>query len=208
LTDPVSNIVLNTLWYEAMFPPEGELSMTTMICSRSLVLVARRSLRGLVACIRTCFRMMSEHQAMRCLLSTEVNLWRAIEMARQHGHTERTMPSQYGAYKAAATAAQHPDPDAVVNFVVSTFPMMPLPVETNSFVLDVELIVQLLSEYCSTPNGSVETTVPVLSAGGSKFLSSILKDFREEERFVCRKVNAMLKKYTQQNGVCFVLTQF
>lgn len=74
------------------------------------------------------------------------------------------------------------------------------------FVLDVELIVQLLSEYCSTPNGSVENTVPVLSEGGSKYLSHILKDFREEVSFVCRKVNAMLKKYTQQTGVCFVLT--
>jgi len=123
-------------------------------------------------------------------------------MARQQGHIERTMWSLYSPYKAAATAAQHPDPDAVADFFVSTFPTMPL----APFVLDVELIVQLLSEYCSTPNGSVETTVPVLSAGASKFLSSILKDFREEESFVCRKVNAMLKKYTQQTGVCFVLT--
>ncbi|KAG2536682.1 hypothetical protein PVAP13_9NG212473 [Panicum virgatum] len=44
--DPVSNIVLNTVWYEAMFPPREELSVA-MICSRSLVLVACRSLRGL-----------------------------------------------------------------------------------------------------------------------------------------------------------------
>ncbi|CAN6298593.1 unnamed protein product [Urochloa humidicola] len=65
------------------------------------------------------------------------------------------------------------------------------------FVLDVDLILRLLLRSCSTPNGSVQT-VPVLSEGGSKFLSRILKDFKEEERFVCGKVNAMLKKYTEQ----------
>ncbi|XP_037452205.1 uncharacterized protein LOC119322789 [Triticum dicoccoides] len=194
LMDPVSNIVLNTLWYKMMFPPEGELCVATMICSRSLVLVAYRSLCGLVAYIRACFGMMSEHQAMCYLLFTEVNLWGAIEMARQQGHTERTMHS---AYMAAARAAQHPDPDAVVEFFVSTFPMMPLPMETESFVLNVGLIQELLFEYCSTRNDSV-STVPVLSEGGSKFLSCILKDFKEEEGFVCRKVNDMLKKYTQR----------
>uniref|UniRef100_M8BXW4 Uncharacterized protein n=1 Tax=Aegilops tauschii TaxID=37682 RepID=M8BXW4_AEGTA len=155
-TDPVSNIVLNTLWYNATFPPAGGLSPATMICSRSLVLVAYRSLRGLVAYIRAYFGMMSEHQAMHCLLFTEVNLWGAMKLARQQGHTEGTMLRQYSAYKAAATAAQHPDPDAVVEFFMSTFPMMPLPKEENE-ALDVERIQQLLSEYCSTPSDSAHT---------------------------------------------------
>ncbi|VAI60938.1 unnamed protein product [Triticum turgidum subsp. durum] len=198
LTDPVSNIVLNALWYNAPFPPAGGLSRATMICSRSLVLVAYRSLRGLVAYIRAYFRTMSEYQAMHCLLFTEVNLWGAMELARQQGHTEGTMLRQYSAYKAAATAAQHPDPDAVVEFFMSTFPMMPLPKEEDE-ALDVERIQQLLSEYCSTPSDSAHT-VPVLSEGGSKFLSCILRDFHEEERFVCTKVNVMLKKYTQRTG--------
>ncbi|KAM3243786.1 hypothetical protein ACQJBY_055618 [Aegilops geniculata] len=200
LTDPVSNIVLNTLWYNATFPPAGGPSPATMICSRSLVLVAYRSLLGLVAYIRAYFRMMSEHQAMHCLLFAEVNLWGAMEMAKQQGHTESSMLRQYSAYKAAATAAQHPDPDAVVEFFMSTFPMIPLPMEeSGTFVLDVERIQQLLSEYCSAPDDS-SRTVPVLSEGGSKFLSCILRDFTEEERFVCRKVNDMLKKYTQRTG--------
>nr|CAB3498539.1 unnamed protein product [Digitaria exilis] len=194
LTDPVSNIVLNTLWYNVMFPPEGGISTATMICSRSLVQVAWRSLRGLVAYIRACFRMMSKHQAMHYLLLTDVNLWGAIEMARQQGHPE--MLTQDNAYMAAATAARHPHPDTVVEFFVSTFPMMPLHMQREPSMLDVELIMQLLFE-CPTPNGSIQT-VPVLSVGGSKFLSCILKDFREEESFVCGKVNAMLKKYTQQ----------
>nr|TKV92578.1 hypothetical protein SEVIR_9G170800v2 [Setaria viridis] len=80
--DPVSNIVLNTVWYETVFPPREELSVA-MVCSRSLVLVTCRSLGGLVAYLRACFDTISEHQAMRYLLFTEVDLWGAIDMAWQ-----------------------------------------------------------------------------------------------------------------------------
>ncbi|CAN6323330.1 unnamed protein product [Urochloa humidicola] len=203
--DPVSNIVLNTVWYETVFPPQEELSVA-MICSRSLVLVACRSLRGLVAYLRACFDTISEYQAMRYLLFTEVDLWAAIELARREGHSQRTwvMVGKESACRAAATAAMHPDPDALVEFLVSTCPRMPLPLEKREpFVLDVQLILQLPTEYCSTPpnDGSVQSqAVPVLSKGGSNYLSRIMKDFKEEERFVCRKVNATLKKYTERTG--------
>ncbi|XP_037452149.1 uncharacterized protein LOC119322743 [Triticum dicoccoides] len=197
LTDPVSNIVLNTLWYNTVFPAEGGLSVTTMICSRSLVLVARRSLRGLVAYVRHCFPMMSEHQALHYLLFTEVDLWGATDMAMQQGHTERTMLTPYSAYKAATTAAQHPDPDAIIEFFASIFPLMLVTMEGQPFLSDVQYSQHVLSIFCPTPNDSIRT-VPMLSEGGSRFLSCILKDFKEEERFVYRKVDAMLTKYTQR----------
>ncbi|OEL32558.1 hypothetical protein BAE44_0006424 [Dichanthelium oligosanthes] len=57
----------------------------------------------------------------------------------------------------------------------------------------------MLMQHCSTPHGSVQK-VPELSEGGSKVLSWIQRDFKEEEHFVIAKVNAALKKYTQQNG--------
>nr|CAB3494019.1 unnamed protein product [Digitaria exilis]CAB3498540.1 unnamed protein product [Digitaria exilis] len=121
--DPVSNIVLNTVWYDAIFPPpQDELSSVAMICSRSLVLVACRSVRGLVAYLRACFDTISEHQAIRYLVFAEVDLWGAIEMARREGHVERSTVTvgKESACKAAAIAAMHPDADAVVNFHVST----------------------------------------------------------------------------------------
>jgi hypothetical protein len=206
LANPVSNIVLNTLWYKVMFPPDGGLFTATMICSRSLVQVAWRSLRGLVAYLRACFRVMSKHQAMHYLVLTEVNLSRAIKMARQQGHPEISWTTDR-AYMAAAIAAQHPYPDQIVEFFVSTFPMMQPSLNrlNEPPVLDVEFTLQLLFECCSTTNDSLRT-VPVLSEGGSKFLSCILNDFKEEEHFVFRKVNAMLKKYTEQTRVCLILT--
>ncbi|KAK3150011.1 hypothetical protein QOZ80_3AG0226240 [Eleusine coracana subsp. coracana] len=77
LQDPVSNIVLNTVWYETVFPPQKRLSVSSvsMISSRSLVRVACRSLRGLVDYLRACFRMVSDHQAMRYLLFSDANIW-------------------------------------------------------------------------------------------------------------------------------------
>uniref|UniRef100_A0A0E0KHT4 PIR2-like helical domain-containing protein n=1 Tax=Oryza punctata TaxID=4537 RepID=A0A0E0KHT4_ORYPU len=59
--NPVHNIVLNTVWYETMFPPQENVSVQ-MICSRSLVRVACRSLNALVAYLRACFCTISEQQ--------------------------------------------------------------------------------------------------------------------------------------------------
>ncbi|CAN6304355.1 unnamed protein product [Urochloa humidicola] len=201
--EPVSNIVLNTVWYETMFPPPEEVSVAAMICSRSLVLVACRSVRGLVAYLRACFDTVSEHQAMRYLLFAEVDLWGAIEMARREGHGERITVKtvvEESACRDAATAAMHPDPDAVVNFLVTTFPGSPLSLQTEPIALDVQLISQMLTQYCcSVPHGAVQS-VPELSEGVYKVLSHIQSDFKEEERFVLAEVNAALKKYAQQTG--------
>ncbi|TVU46213.1 hypothetical protein EJB05_05734, partial [Eragrostis curvula] len=199
LKDAVSNIVLNAVWYETMFPPQKRVSVS-MISSRSLVRVACRSLRGLVEYLRASFRMVSEHQAMRYLLFTGANLWEAMDMARREGHVERTGLGQDGAYKAAAIAAMHPDPDAVTEFFVSTFPSMSLSLKsTEPSLFDVQLLSQMLLPFRSTHNGTVQTA-PELSEGGSKVLSWIQNDFKQEELFVRGKVTAALKKYTQQMG--------
>ena len=143
---------------------------------------------------------------MRFLLFAEVDLWGAIEMARGEGHAERSTVTvgRESACKAAATAAMHPDPDAVVNFLVSTFPGLPVSLQTEPMALDVQLISQMLMEHCSIPHGAAQTVLE-LSEEGSKVLSWIQSDFKQEESFVLAKVNAALKKYTQQTGVCLLI---
>ncbi|RLN40879.1 hypothetical protein C2845_PM01G35470 [Panicum miliaceum] len=150
--------------------------------------VAARSLEALVAFLTCYFRYL------------RVDLWGAIEMARWEGHAERSTVTvgQESACKTAATAAMHPDPDAAVNFLVSTFPGLPVSLQTEPMALDVQLISQMLMEHCSIPHGAAQT-VPELSEEGSKLLSWIQSDFKEES-FVFAKVNAALKKYTQHTG--------
>ncbi|EEE59748.1 hypothetical protein OsJ_12215 [Oryza sativa Japonica Group] len=194
--NPAHNIVLNTVWYDTMFPAEEEYSEVAMICSRTLVSTACRSLLGLVAYLRACFPTVSRQQAIRYLLLAEVNLQRAIEMAGQEGHAMKDKFDRGIGFKAAATAAHHPDRDALVNFYLSAF-FGPLPLKAcGSF--DVQLLSLMLSQEPSTsPHCSFET-VPVLTEGASRLLSNIKQDFEAEQNFICSKVNAALKKYTQR----------
>jgi hypothetical protein len=48
--DPVSNIILNTIWYDTMFPPDHEFKVS-MICDESLASTECRSLHGLITFI-------------------------------------------------------------------------------------------------------------------------------------------------------------
>ncbi|EEC76004.1 hypothetical protein OsI_13141 [Oryza sativa Indica Group] len=167
--NPAHNIVLNTVWYDTMFPAEEEYSEVAMICSRTLVSTACRSLLGLVAYLRACFPTVSRQQAIRYLLLAEVNLQRAIEMAGQEGHAMKDKFDRGIGFKAAATAAHHPDRDALVNFYLSAF-FGPLPLKAcGSF--DVQLLSLMLSQEPSTsPHCSFET-VPVLTEGASRYKS-------------------------------------
>ncbi|BAS85893.1 Os03g0697600 [Oryza sativa Japonica Group] len=183
--NPAHNIVLNTVWYDTMFPAEEEYSEVAMICSRTLVSTACRSLLGLVAYLRACFPTVSRQQAIRYLLLAEVNLQRAIEMAGQEGHAMKDKFDRGIGFKAAATAAHHPDRDALVNFYLSAF-FGPLPLKAcGSF--DVQLLSLMLSQEPSTsPHCSFET-VPVLTEGASRLLSNIKQDFEAEQNFICSK---------------------
>jgi hypothetical protein len=128
-------------------------------------------------------------------------------MARQECHAERNMLGLDLACMVAATAAHHPDPDALVKFFMSTFSMKPLPLQTDPFmfqtggILNVQLLVHNLMRFCPSSCGSVQT-VPVLSERASMTLSCIQEEFKAEQSFICGKVNDALKKYNQRTRVC------
>uniref|UniRef100_A0A0E0KHT3 PIR2-like helical domain-containing protein n=1 Tax=Oryza punctata TaxID=4537 RepID=A0A0E0KHT3_ORYPU len=182
--NPAHSIVLNTVWYDTMFPAEEE-SEVAMICSRNLVSSACRSLLGLVAYLRACFPTVSKQQAIRYQLLAEVNLQRAIEMAGQEGHTMKDKFDRGIGFKAAATAAHHPDRDALVNFYLSSF-FGPLPLKAcGSF--HVQLLSLMLSQKPFIPSHCSFKTVPVLTEGASRLLSKIKQDFEAEQGFICSK---------------------
>uniref|UniRef100_A0A0D9VXT3 DUF3615 domain-containing protein n=1 Tax=Leersia perrieri TaxID=77586 RepID=A0A0D9VXT3_9ORYZ len=130
-------------------------------------------------------------------------------MARKD-HAERSMLGLDRAYMVAATAAYHPDPNALVKFFLSAFPIESPPPQTHPFmfqaggILDVQLLVDNLMRYCPSSGGSVQT-VPVLSEEASMLLSCIQEEFKSEQSFICGKVNDALKKYNQQTTVCRVM---
>jgi hypothetical protein len=73
--DPVSNIILNTIWYNAVFPPAMELELGMgMISTPGLLRIGTRSMYGLVSFLCTRYHHLNFHLAMRCLLEADGSL--------------------------------------------------------------------------------------------------------------------------------------
>ncbi|KAK3136189.1 hypothetical protein QOZ80_5BG0429440 [Eleusine coracana subsp. coracana] len=71
--DPVSNIIINTIWYDAAFPPTRKLERD-MIGNLSLHRMENCSLYGLASFLCTRYHQIDFHQAVRCLLRADANL--------------------------------------------------------------------------------------------------------------------------------------
>jgi hypothetical protein len=201
MEDPISNIILNTIWYDTVFPVEEEFEADAILSS-SLIRIACRSLYGLVAFISTHFDNLSDLDVLWYLLLANANLGRAITILQQDGHI--LIGDHRKAYKAAAKAGWHPIPDAQVEFAVSTV----LPKEQSLLLQadgtlssgDVELISQFLSVQ---PSASVESLkpVPALSKRAFRMLLGMKGELEDEESSIRRKVKATLKKYALLRAV-------
>ncbi|RLM73093.1 hypothetical protein C2845_PM15G03700 [Panicum miliaceum] len=96
--DPVSNIILNTIWYATACPTQSDLEVT-MICTKALRRIECCSLYDLVAFLRALFNTLTEHDAVWYLLVSNIDVASAIAMAEQHGHV------MSGAYQEAYSSA-------------------------------------------------------------------------------------------------------
>jgi hypothetical protein len=66
--DPVSNIIVNTIWYDVMFPAAQQLVLD-MIGPNSLTRLESRSFYGLASFLQTRYHNLSEHQVVQCLVA-------------------------------------------------------------------------------------------------------------------------------------------
>ncbi|KAF8664796.1 hypothetical protein HU200_054520 [Digitaria exilis] len=121
MDDPRSNIILNTIWYEANFPSEIT-PVLDVIGPKSLTRLVSRSFYGLVSFLQTRYHYLSEHQAVQCLVSSSGQLSVADPNFFAPGNEEQQrIPSASikEAYEAAATAAWHPKPEQQAAFLAS-----------------------------------------------------------------------------------------
>ncbi|CAN6330643.1 unnamed protein product [Urochloa humidicola] len=122
--DPVSNIIVNTIWYDASFPRTHELQLD-MISTMSLHRIENRSLYGMSSFLCTRYHHLDFHGAVRCLLDADANMLLAAEVASRTGRrrtSSKAPPRSTGveeALRAAAVAGRHPNPDAQVNMLAS-----------------------------------------------------------------------------------------
>jgi hypothetical protein len=122
--DPVSNIIINTVWYDhqACLFPVGKQVTLDMISTAALWRAAARSLYGLVSFLCTRYPGLSLDLALQQLQAAKANLQVAdpnlfdncAETNKRSADETMRTPSTSAAeaYAAAAVAAFHPSPDA------------------------------------------------------------------------------------------------
>uniref|UniRef100_A0ACD5VCG4 Uncharacterized protein n=1 Tax=Avena sativa TaxID=4498 RepID=A0ACD5VCG4_AVESA len=215
--DPVSNIILNTIWYGAAFPTHQDFAFdfpVDMICTRTLTRIECCSLYGLVAFLRVRFSSLTEHDALWYLLATNVDLWLAMKMVQESHHAICGTDSD--AYKKAGLDSWHPDPDALVKFSMSSLDIEPTKLSRMlTHTLDncaVEHLTMLMSKFSSTKPkeqvqllNKVSSSSKILNANQKMLISVIRRKFKADQEFYAKKVNAALNRFSQQKGVDYEL---
>ncbi|XP_047051165.1 uncharacterized protein LOC124656473 [Lolium rigidum] len=202
--DPVSNIILNTIWYENSFPPPIEEAKLDAVGTLSLMRIEARSFYGLVSCLCTRYPHLTMHQALRCLLDTDLNMELSLEAAmRMQDQQQRQSrcSSVQSAYRAAAIAAWHPKPDAQVEFLCSCKDMLGVSrLLDGGQQLRSQEVQHLASLLC--PNSLAGTPLQQPLAA-TRRLNAVMAEGRKQRRAlrrISKKINAALRRYESQNS--------
>ncbi|XBI02170.1 hypothetical protein VPH35_130771 [Triticum aestivum] len=199
--DPVSKIILNTIWYGSMFPTPQKFQLqfkVDMICTDMLARIECCSLYGYLP----------SHPS-------DADVHKAIREAMKHDHS--VSGSYQDAYRQAAVVSWHDDPDALVKFATSSLNM-----ESAQLLTILQgtltngrvecLTMALPHQYPPTKSEEQAQQVTqatsnshVLSKNQKRFISELQKKFRRDQNFFVRKVKAALRHYSQQKGVHYKL---
>ncbi|PNT76392.1 hypothetical protein BRADI_1g47693v3 [Brachypodium distachyon] len=203
--DPVSNIILNTVWYEAAFPPPVEDHKLDTLATMSLMRIGVRSFYGLVSHLCTTHQNLTLHQALRCLLDTDLNIQLSHEAAAAMTvNQQQESIAREEAFRAAAIAAVHPKPEEQARFLCSCEAMLAEAGVSLSTLLDGRR--QLRSEdaqhlarlLCPEPPDRMPLQQPSVS---SPLLDDIMAKGKKQRRALTRisgKVKAALRIYESQ----------
>jgi hypothetical protein len=199
--DPVSNIILNTVWYEASFPPltpQGD--EFNFVGTWSLMRIEAQSFYGFLSFVCTCYQHLSVHKAMRILLDTDLNLAAATK------HCSSVKEEQEEAFRAAAIAAwyPHPNPDAQPGFLTSCNKPQILSLLSNGGQqqLSSQAIQQLATLLASGMSTQQQQQQPV-SISKREFDDTMAEgsERRRAHKRVSKKVKLALRRYEEQNSV-------
>nr|CAB3445754.1 unnamed protein product [Digitaria exilis] len=195
--DPFFNIIINTVWYDTVFPAPQALEID-MICTPILVRLESQSLDGLIHLLLSCINGLSEYQAMVYLLKSNLELSQAVQMAGKDGYETSSWDAT--AYKAAADASSHPESEAYLHFVMESLPMVESDVMEwlTTQTLSSSKILQLstLLSYSRLSSKSLEPT-DELTNDALEMVSSYKENFFSQQNFVRKKVEATLLNYEQ-----------
>jgi hypothetical protein len=202
--DPVSNIIINTIWYDAAFPPAKTLDLD-IIGTESLHRMENRSAYGLASFLCTRYHFFTFQQAVRCLLEADANLVAADinfdSAVSLLGCGPNT--SVKDGFLAAAKAACHPNPDAQVKLLTSCKAMLgsAMSLLQGSKKLSSQDVQRLAVLLCPEPPSGETTALTLPTLKGYRHAG--LADVHTR---ISKKVNALLNAYEQMpNGVGLVV---
>ncbi|XBI95064.1 hypothetical protein VPH35_031601 [Triticum aestivum] len=186
--DPVSNIIINTIWYNTVSPPSQRPEID-MISTGSLLRIEARSFYGLVSFLCTSGKNL--YEAMCFLLITDCTLGKsAAPFSNPLAHFG-DQDKICHAFRAAGVAAWHPDPVAQAEFISScshTFSCLKINAPLNS--ADVGRITREVFQGRPTPGNSLQhQAVPMPKLSRYEIIRT------DEHTRISRKVRAALASY-------------
>ncbi|CAL5060044.1 unnamed protein product [Urochloa decumbens] len=190
---PVTNIIVNTVWYDTAFPAREEFEVD-MICTPAFMRVESRSLVGLIKLLLSCIPEISEHEAMVYLLKSNLKVRKAIRMARKEGW--HTSSWDVSAYTAAMDASVHPEPEAYIEFVTQFLPSVRSTVKTllhhsNTLPSKVSELSMLFSASNFKPAKPLGEIVE-LSKDALEMFQPFKEKFISQQSFLRRRIEAIL----------------
>ncbi|CAN6287931.1 unnamed protein product [Urochloa humidicola] len=194
--DPVTNIILNTIWYDTAFPAKKKFEVD-MIVDGCLARAESNSLYGLMAFVATLFPELPSFDVTRYLFFDNARLDRVISSVMRDGY--HTSVPLSDAYKAAARTAGHPNPAGLAKLATEIMPVVEgelkplLEAKRTLSPNDVGTISKSLSQHYP-PSKPVEV-VQKLTRGAAKRVSARRKEFEAHHQLIRERVEAALQKH-------------
>jgi hypothetical protein len=208
--DPVSNIVLSALWFDANFPlpPADQLTKSHDILDTLTMLRAvSRSLRGLVALLHaTSDQQLSLHDILKYLCYVQGDL---AAMLQPHLHQRRLVESSPTPFEAAATAAQHPQASAMAAFFVSLAPTklgrlraLMVSASANNTALSQESLTQIhsiLREETSAMKIKPALQPPIICGTALNILRRKRDAYALQQTYIRGRIEQALQEYAREH---------
>ncbi|KAM3225569.1 hypothetical protein ACQJBY_058359 [Aegilops geniculata] len=201
--DPVSNIILNSIWYEAIFPLSddvaNQIGAADILDARSMTRVESRSLDGLVAFARYTYSI-SEQEAVVLLCQHRFNLSYMLQGPKKI----------FFNLASAALVAKHPQPAAFGDFLNSLTPAKL--VRLRSLISDrglghvlsddtlVRLKKMVTNATACVAAAAVQSVAPNLSQSALETLSARRETFKSQQDYVRTKLESLLLDYGRDKG--------
>ncbi|XBJ04712.1 hypothetical protein VPH35_023611 [Triticum aestivum] len=186
--DPVSNIIINTIWYNTVSPPSQKLEVD-MISTGSLLRIEACSFYDLVSFLCTSGKNL--YEAMRFLLITDCTLGKsAAPISNPLAHFG-DQDKICHAFRTVGVAAWHPDPAAQAEFISScSHTLSGLKINAPLDSADVDRITREMFQGRPTPGNSLQhQAVPMPKLSRYETIRT------NEHTRISKKVRAALASY-------------